>query len=322
MAIYLNKNYWLKSHAGTGKNLNIYGNEQVSASRNVCLWTQDRSAYAQQWVVNSFSGIYKIITALNDSYALGRDTTDNNCEMMLESNNDSKTSVAFVSVDADKNVYKIKLNISGTTLYLTAASNTDNANVYWAANTGTNAQHWKFVEVTEIETSDEYGYPTDSRTMSRGYSSSHPAIDVTGTTGVTPIYAFADGIISWKQTYNENWHPDDDDETHNGSMQISMGNAVAINHYNPDPSLVSGEYARTIYMHMSAPCSLSEGSTVNKGDIIGYIGNTGRSTGPHLHFCLSVGDLALMEPGETGWIQISNLPNKDAVETYLPDYHL
>jgi murein DD-endopeptidase MepM/ murein hydrolase activator NlpD len=157
--------------------------------------------------------------------------------------------------------------------------------------------------------------------ISTAYSIDHPALDIPGTAGTTPIYAFAAGKISWKQTYNSNWDPSNDDSTHNSSTMNSMGNAVAINHNNRDTTIMSGTYARSIYMHMYSACSLSEGTSVSKGDIIGYIGNTRRSSAAHLHFCLSVGSLTSMAPNQQGWVSISDLPNKNAVNSYLPNYH-
>ena len=51
MAPSTNKTYRIRSHSGSGKYLNVYGNDQVSANRNVCLWSLDTSAKAQQWNV-------------------------------------------------------------------------------------------------------------------------------------------------------------------------------------------------------------------------------------------------------------------------------
>lgn len=56
------------------------------------------------------------------------------------------------------------------------------------------------------------------------------------------------------------------------------GNTVAIDH---------GQGVETIYLHMSK-FAAKEGAVVHQGDVIGYVGSTGRSTGPHLHWSLYV----------------------------------
>lgn len=56
------------------------------------------------------------------------------------------------------------------------------------------------------------------------------------------------------------------------------GNYIMINH---------GGGRVTLYAHMSA-FAISNGATVNQGDVIGYVGSTGNSTGPHLHWEVTV----------------------------------
>ncbi len=89
-----------------------------------------------------------------------------------------------------------------------------------------------------------------------GYTRQHTGIDFAAPTG-TPIYASGDGVISKKYRSG------------------SYGNYVKIRH--------NGTYD-TAYAHMSRFAKYAEGQRVTQGDIIGYVGTTGRSTGPHLHY--------------------------------------
>ena len=87
-----------------------------------------------------------------------------------------------------------------------------------------------------------------------GYIKMHTGIDYAAPEG-TPIRAPADGNVTfrgWKGGY---------------------GNTVMLQHTNG---------VETLYGHMSAYAPI--GSSVKAGDIIGYVGSTGRSTGPHLHY--------------------------------------
>ena len=61
------------------------------------------------------------------------------------------------------------------------------------------------------------------------------------------------------------------------------GNCIMINHGN-------GYY--TLYGHMSS-YAVSYGDSVSKGQTIGYVGDTGWATGPHLHFEIRYGDSCL-----------------------------
>lgn len=89
----------------------------------------------------------------------------------------------------------------------------------------------------------------------------HPGLDFKGPHGA-PIYAAAPGIISFV------------------GRRSGYGNCVEIDHGN---GLV------TRYAHMSGFRTV-QGSRVGAGDVIGLIGSTGRSTGPHLHFEVRIND--------------------------------
>ncbi len=85
----------------------------------------------------------------------------------------------------------------------------------------------------------------------------HRAVDYVASKG-TPVYAVADGIIK-----------------HNKYMG-ALGNVVYIKH---------GSNYTTVYAHLSKFARrLKPSSKVKKGQVIGYVGSTGRSTGPHLHY--------------------------------------
>lgn len=103
-------------------------------------------------------------------------------------------------------------------------------------------------------------FPLERRWPVRGrlttfYSSYHPAIDIATTWG-TPVQAYSSGIV--KST----------------SSKGSFGKHIVIAH--------SGG-VETLYAHLSS-IKVVAGQEVNPSTLIGAIGSTGRSTGPHLHF--------------------------------------
>ena len=90
-----------------------------------------------------------------------------------------------------------------------------------------------------------------------GYSKMHKGVDFAAPKG-TPVYAGGNGIIEYA--------------SHNGGY----GKYIRIRHNNA---------YKTVYAHLLGfQKGVSKGKRVNQGDIIGYVGSTGSSTGPHLHY--------------------------------------
>mgnify|MGYP003295834012 CR=1 FL=1 len=92
----------------------------------------------------------------------------------------------------------------------------------------------------------------------------HQGIDLAAPTG-TPVYATADGVVGRADLYS------------------SYGLFISIEH---------GASMETRYAHLSR-LAVTAGDSVKKGDLIGYVGSTGRSTGPHLHYEVRVEGLAV-----------------------------
>ncbi len=92
----------------------------------------------------------------------------------------------------------------------------------------------------------------------------HHGIDMAAPSG-TPVYATADGVVSRADWYS------------------SYGLYVSLEH---------GASLQTRYAHLSR-LAVAAGDTVRKGDLIGYVGSTGRSTGPHLHYEVRVDGVAV-----------------------------
>jgi len=96
-------------------------------------------------------------------------------------------------------------------------------------------------------------------------NSNHGGMDIPANSG-TPIYAVQGGVVITS-----------------AYAPASYGNYVAISHGNND----KGQSVVTLYAHMSKR-AVKEGDTVKQGQVIGYVGTTGRSTGPHLHLELRI----------------------------------
>lgn len=114
----------------------------------------------------------------------------------------------------------------------------------------------KYVEYTPPPPKILPKLPT-SYIINWGIRHAYNGVDLANRCG-TPIYAWNDGKVIVSQA---GW---------NGGY----GTYIIIKHYNG---------TQTLYSHLSK-LSVSVGKTVEKGDLIGLMGTTGRSTGCHLHF--------------------------------------
>lgn len=110
-----------------------------------------------------------------------------------------------------------------------------------------------------------------------GYTKMHRGVDFAAPSG-TPIMAAGDGVVA-----DAGWHGD-------------YGNLVVLKH--------TGTF-ETAYAHMSRIATgLHPGQHVRQGQVIGYVGATGRATGPHLHYEVRIRGqatnpmLVKMQPGQ------------------------
>ena len=106
--------------------------------------------------------------------------------------------------------------------------------------------------VTDIAFSSNFGVRSDPFRHTRAM---HAGVDIPGPVG-TPVYATADGLVGRAQRAG------------------GYGNLVELEH---------GQGIQTRYGHLSAIVA-QPGTRVKRGDLIGLMGSTGRSTGSHLHY--------------------------------------
>ena len=111
----------------------------------------------------------------------------------------------------------------------------------------------------------------------------HAGIDQRGAAG-TPIHAVADGVAKIVRKFNVH------------------GDLVGIDH---------GQGVTSFYLHMSK-FAVAEGAQVKRGDLIGYVGSTGRSTAPHLHWALDVHGVPV---NPLQWIKVSPCDQAPAKKT-------
>lgn len=118
--------------------------------------------------------------------------------------------------------------------------------------------------------------------VSRTLSGSHNGADMVGDAG-TPLYAAAAGTVRIST-----------------DSYYGYGVGVVIDH------VLGGQQVSTLYGHMIyGSRQVQAGQTVQAGQLIGFMGSTGRSTANHLHFEVRIGG-SLVEP--IGWLNANGAP--------------
>ncbi len=156
--------------------------------------------------------------------------------------------------------YKAPANISGYNA--TSSRHTYSGNTYnkLVGSPGTDTPTSGFAYPFEGATLNWPFAPYDP--FNNGYQVRHGGIDLGGVPGGYPIYSICDSTVQFKYI-----------------LDSSMGNSIWALGYDS-----GGNRIQIQYMHMDNFAEgIAIGDTLHKGDLVGYIGTTGSSTGVHLH---------------------------------------
>lgn len=126
---------------------------------------------------------------------------------------------------------------------------------------------WNMIIPVSGKISSRFGKRVDPVTRRR--QTFHKGIDIAAPAG-TPVYAAGDGVVSMA-----------------GFVKNGYGNLIILKHTDD---------IATYYGHLSA-IGVKSGKVIRKGELIGRVGSTGRSTGNHLHFEVRRGGQALDPEG-------------------------
>lgn len=133
--------------------------------------------------------------------------------------------------------------------------------------------------------------PVDYEYISRYMDTSHRGDDLIADTG-TPVYAAQDGVVTY------------------ADYHYSYGNCVMLDH----GAGLDGNRWTTLYGHMD-DYTVANGDAVKAGDLIGHVGNTGNSTGNHLHFEITLNGIVTQPRYFTAYREGDSEPlDADAVQ--------
>lgn len=281
--IKLGRVYCFRNKAYPKYALNVWSDKDYPQAKlsNVCLWSCDETDIAQMWVVKSSTqgAFIQPLKGSSSNLYLDRYTGSGaGANINAHLYTASGTSLFDIQTASQDSV---KIKVVDKNLYLTAYGGTNGkrtgktdkseGNVFFATNSNSLTQEWIPVAVKK------YYWPTECKRLNTSYpynpSKGHLGVDIQplqkGVAG-DKVYAYMDGYVSFIRNSIAN-NPDE-------------GYTVRIHHNNPLKDDNGYARIRTQYMHLNSAPLVSVGNRVTAGQLIGYMGTTGNSTGVHLHF--------------------------------------
>ena len=207
-------------------------------------WRSKRDG-VENAVSNSASDTIKISNEKSTGIATGGASDINN----------NTSSQHMTDEELNKKLYSDE-KTTQETIYEKLLINPTELNLYKKYKQNDIQQTQKFIKPAEGPITSDYGYRIQP---TKGASKFHSGIDI-GVPMNTPILAVQDGVVTSAGYTNMGGY----------------GMGVFIEHSH------NGEKIKSEYGHLSKWC-VKEGEKVKKGQVIGYSGNSGISTGPHLH---------------------------------------
>jgi len=110
-------------------------------------------------------------------------------------------------------------------------------------------------QIVQLTTQNSVRWPVEEVRITQGYHRYHKAIDLAEPVG-SPVYPIMDGVV--ESVFYQ---------------RLGYGNHIIVNH---------GSGFKSLYAHLSK-IVIKKGQEIDKNTVIGLVGSTGRSTGPHLH---------------------------------------
>ncbi|MBQ2887009.1 MAG: RICIN domain-containing protein [Alphaproteobacteria bacterium] len=139
-------------NVNTGHFLNVHGTDTVANTRNVNVYAKE-DANAQRWIIRNKDGGPKLVTKIDETFAVNIYANDNNCTMYKEDGNDIDSVLQFIpyttgQTATEDDVYRIKMHYHNR--YLTVSNTNIGANAWWTSVDSEPYALWKLIPESEM----------------------------------------------------------------------------------------------------------------------------------------------------------------------------